>query len=479
MREGDRVKAGQPLLVARAGRSARAAAAGAGRSSTGAGDAREAQKGARPEEIEQAKARAQTATAALQQTRAGARPSRSPRPSARLAAQEAAVDKAQLDAERTAQLVARGAAVARPRSTTPRPRCRRRSAQRDALKQQLDELENGSRVEEVRAGDGARGRSAAPSRSSCRPARASRTSRRAQAQVEAAQGHARLRSTVDDRRADDQARRAPRASSRSICGPATSSRRTRPPATLLEDDQLYVRIYVPETRIGHIKRRARRCRSPSTRSRTSTFKGVVEHINAVGEYSPRNLQTADERADQVFATRIGICTKAATSCAPAWRRSSRCPSEPSDDAIVGRATCTRKFGDFVALDDVEPDGAPGHGLRPARPQRLGQVDARSASCAACSRRPGHGQRARARRRDAGRGDPPADRLHEPEVRALRGSHRPREPRVLRARSTASPARACASAATPPSSSRTSRRTSIAAPACSRAAGSSASRSAPR
>ena len=37
-----------------------------------------------------------------------------------------------------------------------------------------------------------------------------------------------------------------------------------------------------------------------------TFKGVVEHINSVGEYSPRNLQTADERADQVFATRIGL-----------------------------------------------------------------------------------------------------------------------------------------------------------------------------
>jgi HlyD family secretion protein len=36
------------------------------------------------------------------------------------------------------------------------------------------------------------------------------------------------------------------------------------------------------------------------------FTGVVEHINSVGEYSPRNLQTADERADQVFATRIGL-----------------------------------------------------------------------------------------------------------------------------------------------------------------------------
>ncbi len=33
---------------------------------------------------------------------------------------------------------------------------------------------------------------------------------------------------------------------------------------------------------------------------------MIEHINSVGEYSPRNLQTADERADQVFGTRIGL-----------------------------------------------------------------------------------------------------------------------------------------------------------------------------
>jgi hypothetical protein len=37
-----------------------------------------------------------------------------------------------------------------------------------------------------------------------------------------------------------------------------------------------------------------------------SFRGVVKHINDVGEYSPRNLQTADERADQVFATRVEL-----------------------------------------------------------------------------------------------------------------------------------------------------------------------------
>jgi multidrug resistance efflux pump len=76
-------------------------------------------------------------------------------------------------------------------------------------------------------------------------------------------------------------------------------------AVLLEDDQLYVRIYVPETRIGLIKVGAR---VPVTVDSFPgrAFPGVVEHINSVGEYSPRNLQTADERADQVFAARVGL-----------------------------------------------------------------------------------------------------------------------------------------------------------------------------
>src|SRR5438094_723047 len=76
-------------------------------------------------------------------------------------------------------------------------------------------------------------------------------------------------------------------------------------ATLLEDDQLYVRIYVPETRIGRLQVGAQ---VPVTVDSFPgrSFQGVVEHINSVGEYSPRNLQTADERADQVFAARIGL-----------------------------------------------------------------------------------------------------------------------------------------------------------------------------
>jgi len=76
-------------------------------------------------------------------------------------------------------------------------------------------------------------------------------------------------------------------------------------AELLEDDQLYVRIYVPETQIGHIHA-GDEVPVFVDSFPDRAFKGAVEHIDMQGQYSPRNLQTADERANQVFATRIGL-----------------------------------------------------------------------------------------------------------------------------------------------------------------------------
>jgi HlyD family secretion protein len=32
----------------------------------------------------------------------------------------------------------------------------------------------------------------------------------------------------------------------------------------------------------------------------------VQHINDVGEYTPRNVQTVDERANQVYLLRLGV-----------------------------------------------------------------------------------------------------------------------------------------------------------------------------
>jgi multidrug resistance efflux pump len=76
-------------------------------------------------------------------------------------------------------------------------------------------------------------------------------------------------------------------------------------ATLVEDDQLFVRIYVPETHLGKMSPGSEvPVRVDSFPNRT--FTGVVENIASEGEYTPRNLQTPDERAGQVFAARIGL-----------------------------------------------------------------------------------------------------------------------------------------------------------------------------
>lgn len=74
---------------------------------------------------------------------------------------------------------------------------------------------------------------------------------------------------------------------------------------LLEPDALYVRVYVPETQLGHLHLGAEtpvRVDSFGTRE----FPGVVEFISSEGEFMPRNLQTADERADHVFAARVRL-----------------------------------------------------------------------------------------------------------------------------------------------------------------------------
>ena len=76
-------------------------------------------------------------------------------------------------------------------------------------------------------------------------------------------------------------------------------------AKLLEPDQLFVRIYVPETQLGVVHAGDSVPVLVDTWPGT-TFQGKVEFIASQGEYSPRNLQTADERADQVFATRVRL-----------------------------------------------------------------------------------------------------------------------------------------------------------------------------
>lgn len=73
-------------------------------------------------------------------------------------------------------------------------------------------------------------------------------------------------------------------------------------ATLLERDQIYVRLYIPETVIGHVhlgqKAETRLDSFPN-----QVFPSVVEQINQQAEFLPRNVQTREERVHRVFGVK--------------------------------------------------------------------------------------------------------------------------------------------------------------------------------
>jgi HlyD family secretion protein len=302
VKEGDEVTAGAALVVLEPGdwpaqmAQARAAVVQA------EAQLAKLEKGARPEEIEAAKARADTARAALAETTTGARPEEIAAAQARLDAAEVAVEKAQNDAARMHKLDAAGAAVKADVDNADIA-VRAAVASRDAVEAQLAQLKNGARREDVAQ---ARARADEQSASARLVTAGTRTEDLAiaRAVVDAAKGRVdQIQAMLDELTiVTPVAARIEALDLRpgDIIAPSSTA------ATVVEADQLFLRIYVPETQLGHVK--VGQEVPIYVDSFDTAFKGVVKYIASVGEYSPRNLQTADERADQVFATRVDVVT---------------------------------------------------------------------------------------------------------------------------------------------------------------------------
>ena len=79
-------------------------------------------------------------------------------------------------------------------------------------------------------------------------------------------------------------------------------------ATLILPERLWVRVYVPEPWLGQIKLNDTvRVRVDSHPGRD--FSGVVEQINRKAEFTPRNVQTVEDRIKQVFGVKIRLENK--------------------------------------------------------------------------------------------------------------------------------------------------------------------------
>jgi multidrug resistance efflux pump len=79
----------------------------------------------------------------------------------------------------------------------------------------------------------------------------------------------------------------------------------QPVARMLEPSQLWVRVYVPEPQLGRVRVGQKAALTVDTFPKRD-FPGKVVEIRTQSEYTPRNVQTLDQRMDQVFGVKVAI-----------------------------------------------------------------------------------------------------------------------------------------------------------------------------
>ncbi len=79
----------------------------------------------------------------------------------------------------------------------------------------------------------------------------------------------------------------------------------QPVAKMLEPSQLWVRVYVPEPELGRVRIGEKAAVRVDTYPKRE-FAGHVVEIRTQSEYTPRNVQTLDQRMDQVFGVKVAI-----------------------------------------------------------------------------------------------------------------------------------------------------------------------------
>jgi len=257
-------------------------------------NAEKAKRGFRPEEIAEARAAAAQAKADYELRKNGYRQED-------IASAQADLDRAKADETRTHldfdryEALAKKDLVSKQQLDSAEANWKMALAQQQNARHKLDELQRGYRPEEI--------------------ASAEARYHQAQATLEKLE-HGNRREDVDLAKAGlsyDEARFrerqvvAPSAATVEVLDvrPGDLIAPNTPVATLLEKDQIYVRIYIPETEIGHVKIGQKAEVRVDSFPKTA-FDGVVEQINQQAEFLPRNVQTREERVHQVIGIKIRI-----------------------------------------------------------------------------------------------------------------------------------------------------------------------------
>jgi membrane fusion protein YbhG len=303
VREGQEIKKGESIIrFDRYDLDARHAEAVAAVSHADA-NLQKALRGSRPEEIAAAKAQAEAARMSYEQARNGPRKEEIDAARADLAAAEADWVVAKATLARTAKLVSSGV-QSQQEYDDAKSVYDRAGARRESVRQKLDLLLAGTRQEEIdRAGrlfkaaaanlalveHGARKEDIDAAKAQLESARA------AQKQLEIQIGELEVIAPADALVEVLQVR------------PGEIINPNSPVATLVEVDRLWVRVYVPEPELGYARAALGKDVGVTVDTfRGEVFRGRIEEIASRGEFTPRNVQTRDERAHQVFGLRVRL-----------------------------------------------------------------------------------------------------------------------------------------------------------------------------
>ncbi len=253
-----------------------------------------ARRGYRPEEIAEARAAAEQAKADYEMKKNGYRKEDISAAQADLDRATADETRARLDAQRYDALAQKDL-VSKQQRDTADATWKMALAQQDNYKHKLDELKRGYRPEEIASAEAHYQEALATLR------KYESGNRREDVDL------AKAAFSFDEARYREREVVAPSAATVEVLDvrPGDLIAPNTPVATLLERDQIYVRIYIPETEIGKVqlgqKAEVRVDSFPKT-----VFEGVVEQINQQAEFLPRNVQTREERVHQVFGVKIRI-----------------------------------------------------------------------------------------------------------------------------------------------------------------------------
>ncbi len=301
VREGDLVQANQPLVYFEAPELKAQLRQSEARLQSARADLDRARNGPRFEEKENAKAAVESAQARWQRLKAGYRVEEIEQAQADLDSAEAELLGARRDWKRTSQLIGQQA-VAQADYDTIQASVDRLRGRVESARAKLKMLKAGSRAEEIDEA-AAEVRRAQASSDLLKAGTRSEEIASADAKVAEMEGR------VDELKAnlEEMVIRAPESvlvevlavRKGDVLGPNQAV------ARVLRADDLWVKVYVPETELGRV------CLGQSVAVTIDSypgrnFDGQIVQIASASEFTPRNVQSADERKHQVFAVKVRV-----------------------------------------------------------------------------------------------------------------------------------------------------------------------------